>query len=150
MAETPADTDKLVQYDTFAPENDNKSEKPSHKSQRSKSLWKCTMILIINSIPNIVHFAAGFIMQAMSLHFLSKSGNVAEIAGTGLGNTWMNATNTWMNATNTLIISAFNMGTVVYCAPAFGAKNYYLVGLCFQAFSSATSLFCSHTHYLQR
>lgn len=131
MSEKPLDKAIVVSYDSIPQEetplveDQSPPTKPdtfdSH-SQKEISLLQCVCKLLLNSIPNILNYMASFIRLSTNIHYLSKAGNIAWIAGAGLGHSWLHTTNAFVN-------TSLNLGTLVLSAPAFGAKNYDLVGI---------------------
>ena len=92
--------------------------------KKELTLIQCVLKLLLNSIPNILNYMANFVRLSTNIHFLSKSGNIAWIAGAGLGHSWLHTTSGFVN-------TSLNLGTLLLSAPAYGAKNYDLVGVNF-------------------
>ena len=86
------------------------------------TFWACVWMLLVHTVPSIVSYMASYLMLTMNIHFLSDTGNLQSVGGAGLGQTWINTIFIY-------VIACLNVGMVVISSPAFGAKNYELVGI---------------------
>ena len=59
-------------------------------SKKETGLLKCIGILIVHSIPSIASYQTFYLAMTMNIHYISASGQLSSIGGTGLGQTWIN------------------------------------------------------------
>mmetsp|Transcript_49359 Transcript_49359/g.56856 ORF Transcript_49359/g.56856 Transcript_49359/m.56856 type:complete len:531 (-) Transcript_49359:92-1684(-) len=124
----PIEEDRLLPFENTqpfvaTPSFDN--ETPTSKAQAATpGVLTCVKNLGLSSIPNTLHLLLMIIVNTISLHFISLSGDQILITGLGLGLTFI-------YTSCVFVMETMNMGTIVYCATAYGAEQPKLVGLYF-------------------
>jgi len=77
------------------------------------------------AVPNIISSIGSLLKDAISLYFIGHLNNPLLFAALGFGLTWS-------NAFATAVIFGFAAGFGTLASQAFGAKNYYRLGLLYQ------------------
>jgi len=81
--------------------------------------------ILLASIPNILTTTAGLLRDVLSLYYIGHLNNSLLFAAIGFGLTWV-------NAFASAVIFGFAAGFGTVASQAYGARNYYKLGLLYQ------------------